>query len=93
MNGHEITVVYQWTAKPGKLDELKANGVSKEEVATAKRQKIADHVSSLQTMEGQADQIGLRLRKHFRGAEAARRVICRGRSNHDNPFQYSWGLL
>ena len=40
------------------LDELKANGVSKEEVATAKRQKIADHISSLQTMEGQADQMG-----------------------------------
>ena len=24
MNSQEITVVYQWTAKPGKLDELKA---------------------------------------------------------------------
>lgn len=24
MNGQEITVVYRWTAKPGKLDELKA---------------------------------------------------------------------
>jgi len=40
------------------LELLKANGVSKEELATAKRQKIADHISSLQTMEDQADQMG-----------------------------------
>ncbi|NIA07575.1 MAG: hypothetical protein GWP14_08070 [Actinobacteria bacterium] len=40
------------------LEQLKANGVSKKELATAKRQKIADHISSLQTMQGQADQIG-----------------------------------
>ena len=42
----------------GELEQLKANGVSKEELAKAKRQKIADHISSLQTMQDQADQIG-----------------------------------
>ena len=45
----------------GELDRLLAKGVTKEELATAKRQKIADHISGLQTVEDQAGQIGLDL--------------------------------
>jgi len=43
------------------LDRLLAKGISKEELATAKRQKIADYISSLQTVQGRAEQIGLDL--------------------------------
>ena len=43
------------------LDHLLAEGVTEKELATAKRQKIADHISGLQTVQNQAGQIGLDL--------------------------------